>query len=99
MRPPENIMTNIKTAKMTANMTAKMTAKMTDDMKISATFVVFSLMVLVINYFNDRNHDIERFYIQTDKPKYLLLKYSKYILYVALIYNVKHLLFTYLKVS
>lgn len=70
-----------------------------NNLKISATFTFFSLLVLVLYYLNDRNHDIERFYIQTDKPKYLLLKYSKYILYVALIYNLKYLLVTYLKAS
>ena len=68
-----------------------------DNLKISATFTFFSLIVLAIYYLNDRNHDIERFYIQTDKPKYLLLKYSKYILYVAVFYNLQYILVTYLK--
>lgn len=68
-----------------------------DNLKISATFIFFSLIVLAFYYLNDRNHDIERFYIQTDKPKYLLLKYSKYILYVAVFYNLQYVLVTYLK--
>ena len=71
--------------------------KYNDNLKISITFTFFSLIVLIIYYLNDRNHDIERFYIQNDKPKYLLLKYSKYILYVVVVYNLKYLLVTYLK--
>jgi len=74
-------------------------SKLSDDVKISLTFVIFSAVVLLVYYLQDKNHDIERFYIQNEKPKYLLLKYSKYVLYVALFYNIKYIIFTFLKTS
>lgn len=45
----------------------------------------------------DRNHDMERYYINHDKLKYKLLLYSKYVLMFSIVYNVKAYIFNLLK--
>lgn len=66
----------------------------TTTQKISFIFVLVSSIILMIYKFVNKNDNMERFYNETNMPKYYLLKYAKYVLYMAIFINIRYLIIT-----
>jgi len=60
-------------------------------------FVFISASVYTWFCWFDKNHDMERYYVNKDTLKYKLLIYSKYVLLFSIVYNVKAYVFNLFK--
>jgi O-antigen/teichoic acid export membrane protein len=67
-------------------------------MKINIDFflVCISTCVYLWYLWYDRNHDMERYYLNHNKIKYKLVLYSKYVLMFSMIYNIRQYVMNYI---
>jgi O-antigen/teichoic acid export membrane protein len=68
-------------------------------MKINIDFflVCISTCVYLWYLWYDRNHDMERYYLNHNKIKYKLVLYSKYVLMFSMIYNIRQYVMNYIQ--
>jgi hypothetical protein len=59
--------------------------------------VFISGLTLLIYFTYKKRHDMERYYINKNKSKYMCLRYAKYILLFCFFYNVKYMIFNKIK--